>query len=110
MILDQKKTLPKCFLFIKEKAHKMAKNNCACIQGDTVYGWAIEYYGLSNTEIEKAENIENSEDDEIDEEREFIDSSKVNEKVIHKHNVGKKEKAEKNSNIDNQMNVFSFLN
>ena len=38
------KTLADCWKFITECARKQAKNGCACIQDDVVFGWAIHFF------------------------------------------------------------------
>ena len=38
------KTLADCWKFITECARKQAKNGCACIQDDLVFGWAIHFF------------------------------------------------------------------
>lgn len=39
-----KKTLADCWKFITECARKQAKDGCACIQDDVVFGWAIHFF------------------------------------------------------------------
>ena len=38
------KTLADCWEFITECARKEAKNGCACIRDDVVFGWAIHFF------------------------------------------------------------------
>ena len=38
------KTLADCWKFITECARKQAKDGCACIQDDVVFGWAIHFF------------------------------------------------------------------
>ena len=38
------KTLADCWKFITECARKEAKNGCACIRDDVVFGWAIHFF------------------------------------------------------------------
>ena len=39
-----KKTLSQCWSYIVSEAKKLAQNNCACVEGDTVFGWAIHFF------------------------------------------------------------------
>lgn len=43
-ILNDKKSLSECWEYIKSKARKEAKNGCAMIKDDVVFGWAIHYF------------------------------------------------------------------
>ena len=38
------KTLADCWKFITECARKQAKDGCACIRDDVVFGWAIHFF------------------------------------------------------------------
>lgn len=38
------KTIDDCWSFIVSSAKKRAKNNCACISDQEVFGWAVHYY------------------------------------------------------------------
>lgn len=38
------KTLAQCWNYIVNEARKEAKNGCACIEDNTVYGWAIHFF------------------------------------------------------------------
>lgn len=38
------KTLADCWKFITECARKEAKDGCACIRDDVVFGWAVHYF------------------------------------------------------------------
>lgn len=46
-VLDEKKNLKKCIDNIKSKAKQQAVNNIAMVDGETVYGWAKDYYGFA---------------------------------------------------------------
>ena len=46
-VLDEKKTLKGCWDSITSKAKKLAENNCAMVEADTVFDWAKEYYGFA---------------------------------------------------------------
>lgn len=39
-----KKTLKECWEFIKGEARKKAVNGCACVDDETVYGWAMHFF------------------------------------------------------------------
>lgn len=43
-VLIEKKTLKDCWDYIKSRARKEAKNGCAMIKDDVVFGWAIHYF------------------------------------------------------------------
>lgn len=43
-ILNKNKSLKDCWEYIKSLARKEAKNGCAVIDDETVYGWAIHYF------------------------------------------------------------------
>ena len=51
-----KKNLDGCWSFITKEARKVANNNCACVDDQTVYGWAIHYFEEDDIDaaIEKA--------------------------------------------------------
>lgn len=53
-IQKENKSLKECFHFIKNKAHDLATNGCACIDDETVFGWAVHYYDEDNIKIETA--------------------------------------------------------
>lgn len=50
-VLNDKKTLHGCMDYVKNKARAQAVNGCACIEDDTVFEWAEDYY---HTEIKDA--------------------------------------------------------
>jgi hypothetical protein len=43
-INNGKKTLQGCWSYITAEAKKQAVNGCACIEDNTVYGWAMHYF------------------------------------------------------------------
>lgn len=43
-INNGKKTLQGCWKYITEEARKQAVNGCACIEDNTVFGWAMHYF------------------------------------------------------------------
>ena len=50
------KTLADCWKFITECARKQAKNGCACIQDDVVFGWAIHFFEEDSIKPEPPKN------------------------------------------------------
>lgn len=49
-----KKTLSQCWSYIVSEAQKLAKNNCACVADETVFGWAVHFFEEDSI---KAENV-----------------------------------------------------
>lgn len=49
-----KKTLSQCWSYIVSEAQKLAKNNCACVADEAVFGWAIHFFEEDSI---KAENV-----------------------------------------------------
>lgn len=43
-INNGKKTLSQCWNYIVSEARKVAVNNCACVENETVFGWAIHFF------------------------------------------------------------------
>ena len=43
-INNGKKTITDCWAFIVSEAKKHAKNGCACIDDQTVFGWAVHFF------------------------------------------------------------------
>ena len=43
-INNGKKTLSQCWSYIVSEAKKLAKNNCACVDDETVFGWAVHFF------------------------------------------------------------------
>ena len=52
-VLADSKSLNKCLDAIRNKAKKMATNQVAVVEDDTVFGWAAEYYGFEQTQSGK---------------------------------------------------------
>ena len=48
-----KKTLSQCWSYILSEAQKLAKNNCACVADETVFGWAIHFFEEDSIKAEK---------------------------------------------------------
>ena len=47
------KTLSQCWNYIFAEAKKLAENNCACVDDDTVFGWAIHFFEEDGITAEK---------------------------------------------------------
>ncbi len=96
--LNEEKSLKQMIKFIKDCAHKEAKNGVAMIEDEVVYGWAIHYWDETNENLniskekppKKAENIKEKEKDNV----------KVSKT---------KKKAEKNWNPEGQLTLFDFM-
>lgn len=50
---DKSKSLDKCIEYITSEARKQAKNGCAAIEDEIVYGWAVHYYQEKFVMVEK---------------------------------------------------------
>ncbi len=48
-----KKTLSQCWSYIISEARKLAKDNCACVDDATVFGWAIHFFEEDSIKAEK---------------------------------------------------------
>ena len=49
----ENKSIKGCCQYITAQARKQAKNNCAMIEDEVVYGWAVHYYDEDNLPEEK---------------------------------------------------------
>lgn len=45
------KSIEECCKYIMQKARKEAKNGCAAIPDDVVYGWAVHYYDEDDIKV-----------------------------------------------------------
>lgn len=64
------KTLKDCWEFIRGEARKKAVNGCACIDDQTVFGWAIHFFeedGIT-VSVKKGRGPERPDDEEEEEE------------------------------------------
>ena len=43
-IEKENKSLAECYVYVRKQARKQAVNGCACVDEETVYGWAVHYY------------------------------------------------------------------
>lgn len=91
----------KCSLdYAKGKAREFAKNGVACIDDETVFGWAREYF-LSNSKLKNIKQVP-------------VESvKKVNDKLnvvkaAYPESAKKKVKKEKGV-VETQMSIFDFL-
>lgn len=50
----QNKNLDEMWKYIQEEARKQATNNCACIEDEVVFGWAVHYYDEDELVIESS--------------------------------------------------------
>lgn len=53
---NDKKSLDEMFKYIIGEASKQKTGNCAVIDNDTVFGWAVHYYDEDNIEINHVYN------------------------------------------------------
>ena len=92
-INNSEKTLSGCWKFIVSEARKEAKNGCACIEDQKVFGWAMHYF----------------EEDSITEAEKKVANDAKEEKKVEaesKKTEPKPERKEK-PNLD-QMTIFDF--
>lgn len=47
------KSIKECCKYIMQKARKEAKNGCAAIPDDVVYGWAVHYYDEDDIKVSR---------------------------------------------------------
>ena len=59
-VINDKKSLEKAYEYIRKNAQKQAVNGCACIDDDTVFEWAVDYYleQESEQEVEQPKLVE----------------------------------------------------
>ena len=55
-VINDKKSLEKAYEYIRKNAQKQAVNGCACIDDDTVFEWAVDYY--LEQEVEQPKPVE----------------------------------------------------
>lgn len=48
------KSIKECCTYIMQEARKEAKNGCAAIPDDVVYGWAVHYYDEDDIKVSKS--------------------------------------------------------
>lgn len=49
----ENKSLNEMWNYIVQEAQNVAVNNCASVEDDTVFGWAVHYYDEDNIKVEK---------------------------------------------------------
>lgn len=64
---NEKKSLSEMFDYIVSEANKHRDGNCACIDDETVYGWAIHYYDEENVKFKKIGNVKVDNDNKKEE-------------------------------------------
>lgn len=64
---NDKKSLNEMFDYIVSEANKQRNGNCACVDDETVFGWAIHYYDEDNIEFKKIGNVKVSSDNKKEE-------------------------------------------
>jgi len=47
--LGKKGSIQNCFDNIRSRARKESSSNSCCVEDEKVFGWAKEFYGLTNT-------------------------------------------------------------
>lgn len=123
--------LSECWDYIRGKAQKESKNGSACIEDKVVYGWAAEFFHMSDDQYEnlkksetkelklkqkkviQEEPQEDSQEDLSDETEGYSEEEIEEEEVIEevpapvKSEVKKESKAKEN--LKGQMNIFDFL-
>lgn len=68
------KTLAQCWNYIFSEARKQAKNGCACIADEEVFGWAMHFFeedeikaeaynGVVPVKVKTSDNVENERSD-----------------------------------------------
>lgn len=83
----EQKTLDKCYAYIKNEARKQAVNGCACIDDETVYGWAVHYYDEDDIDVK-------------------CDDKKVENKPATQKAEGPRPKVKKQDIIEGQVSLF----
>lgn len=43
-LAKENKSLAECYVYVRNQAKKQAINGCACVDDETVFGWAVHYY------------------------------------------------------------------
>ena len=43
-LAKENKSLAECYVYVRNQAKKQAVNGCACVDEETVYGWAVHYF------------------------------------------------------------------
>ena len=48
----ENKSLAECYGYVRNEARKQAINGCACIDDETVFGWAVHYYDEDDIKVD----------------------------------------------------------
>lgn len=99
-LAKEKKSLKEMWEYIRSKAQKQSKDNCACINDETVYGWAVHYFDEDDIKIEKIKDA-------------VVKQGKVKEVSIENNelklkDIPKKQKKEKNV-ADDQLSLVDMM-
>ena len=103
-----KKTLAGCYGYIREEAHSRAKDGCACISDEEVYGWAIHFF--EEDAIEESKKTTNSQEgvkksQEVKKQKVETPDEKL--KRLIKEDK-KKAEPKKEEMLKDQMTIFDF--
>lgn len=77
------KSLDKCIQYIIDKAKKQASKNCAFLENEIVYGWAVHYYMEDNVKVGNTKaTIMTSEDKPIKQVKALVKDKKDENKCV----------------------------
>ena len=84
----ENKTLDTCVKYIFQEAQKQKTGNCAAIEDDVVYGWAVHYYQEDNLTIDnvKAKVVHKADKPKVEKPKEI---KPIKALVKDKKNTGK---------------------
>lgn len=94
----EQKTLNKCYAYIKNEARKQAVSGCACIDDETVYGWAVHYYDEDDIDVKC--------DDKKVEDKPAVHKLSVQKEEEPKHIVRSNKKVKKQDIVEGQISLF----
>lgn len=90
----EQKSLNECWNYIVAEARKKAKNNCACLEDEEVYGIAVHYYDEDDLKANPINTI--------------VKSSVSSSKTIEKDKKKPVKKVKKQNALDGQLSIFDF--
>ena len=104
----ENKSLKRCFQFIIDEAKKMQNGNCAMVEDEVVFGWAIHYYDEDNLSIDNAVKHEKESKKEDKKEPKKKLSEKAEKKVIEETEITTKNKVLKKNKtvVEDQLSLF----
>lgn len=120
-IVQDHKTLLKCFAYIRGEARKRADGNCAVVRDDLVYEWAEDYFRLDGKALEEKKEKERKEQEEkrkaevakrksgSGKQKKKTDTKKDNREKKPSEPEKKIEKAPKSKEPEGQMSLFDLL-